>query len=512
MNLQTIIAFSLLLWWPHHTRGPDHAHVIAILAGQLVAVGLAAWRLSRRTVRRMAENRDRLGRALALYHRAAGGLRLILLSFFAYDVFAAGWPGVINSVAVFRAIPGAAPMAGLIPYVVGLLTIWWLLYPVERAARRSAGEPSTWSRRRFIAFNLRHHFLVLAVPLGLLLVAYQTTERYRAWFVRSTGTPWGPDVALGAAVAIIFVISPVIMRHVWTTSPLPDGPLRRRLLALCDRIGLRVRDILVWHSDRMMANAAVMGVIPRVRYILLSDALIEAMTDDEIEAVFGHEAGHVKHHHILYFIVFAVISLLLMQGVMELLFQMYQHGIGRDIINQRFVEVFGVVSVLPVWLLGFGAISRRFERQADVHGARCAAPHDTNQTCALPCGVHHHNPGGPAHSDMVCATGARTFISALRKVAYLNGIAIREWTWRHSSIAARMDALAACAADASAARAFARRIRRVKIALIATLATGLLAAGGYLWTSPRHRDQLERYIFQPLQQWIHGGGGTQVDR
>ena len=95
---------------------------------------------------------------------------------------------------------------------------------------------------------------------------------------------------LGLVAVAIFLASPVLLRRIWSTTPLPDGPLRTKLLKLCNRIGLRVAEILIWHTDGVMVNAAVVGLVPRMRYILLSDTLLEAMTEDEIEAVFGHEA------------------------------------------------------------------------------------------------------------------------------------------------------------------------------------------------------------------------------
>jgi len=49
-----------------------------------------------------------------------------------------------------------------------------------------------------------------------------------------------------------------------------------------------------------MGNAAVMGFIPRFRYVLLSDLLLETMTDEQVEAIFAHELGHVMHRHLFW--------------------------------------------------------------------------------------------------------------------------------------------------------------------------------------------------------------------
>ena len=45
-----------------------------------------------------------------------------------------------------------------------------------------------------------------------------------------------------------------------------------------------------------------MGILPGLRYILLTPALIETMSREELEAVIAHEIGHVKKYHLLLYI------------------------------------------------------------------------------------------------------------------------------------------------------------------------------------------------------------------
>ena len=56
--------------------------------------------------------------------------------------------------------------------------------------------------------------------------------------------------------------------------------------------------MLTWRTRHQIGNAAVMGFIPQVRYILLTDLLLETMSDEQIEAVFAHEMGHVLADHV----------------------------------------------------------------------------------------------------------------------------------------------------------------------------------------------------------------------
>ena len=76
-----------------------------------------------------------------------------------------------------------------------------------------------------------------------------------------------------------------------------DSPTRKRLENLCTANGLRYRNILVWRTGSMITNAAVLGFWGPLRYLLVTDALLDEMTSDELTAVFAHEVGHVVGRH-----------------------------------------------------------------------------------------------------------------------------------------------------------------------------------------------------------------------
>jgi len=79
-------------------------------------------------------------------------------------------------------------------------------------------------------------------------------------------------------------------------TPLPDGPLRTRLLALAGRVGVPVTGVFVVDQSRKSrtANAAVTG-LGRTRRILLFDTLLQDFTLEEVEAVLAHELAHQLH-------------------------------------------------------------------------------------------------------------------------------------------------------------------------------------------------------------------------
>src|SRR5665213_3260608 len=76
-------------------------------------------------------------------------------------------------------------------------------------------------------------------------------------------------------VGAVLIFAPEILRHILHTQPMADGPLRRRLEAICRRNNIRCKDVLLWRTEHCTGNAMVMGLIPQVRYILMSDLLLE---------------------------------------------------------------------------------------------------------------------------------------------------------------------------------------------------------------------------------------------
>ncbi len=555
MHLQTLIAFGVVFLKSDQKLGlplfgpQERVWTLSLLGAQALVVVLTSLWSSRAALRTLANNRERPHLAVQFHHRVTGALRIFVIAAFAFDMFATRWADICYS-------PGYPPwlriigdFCALLPYGLGVVAIWWLAYPVDSAFRegvseigvvgppeaeesrpisptaKAMGHPSptakamghTWSRREYLTFNIRHHILIVGVPITLILYVSNLTRGYGSEIRElAFGWPYAPDVLLGTVALGVFVTAPVLLRHIWTTEPLGAGPLRQRLEQLCDRIGLRRRDILVWKSGGMMVNAAVMGLAPRVRFVLLSDALLETMSELQVEAVFGHEAGHVRHHHIEFFLLFAFVAMLAVSGMMEWLARTSPQ------LDFATIQAVGGVATLLLWGVGFGWISRRFERQADLFGALCVTPEAAE--CTVPCSVHpepqalacpmspvppERGTGGECgagifpvkasrvHLDApyrgasrctlpwrqkdprVCATAAASFISALDRVAVLNGIPHEERSWRHSSIANRMRFLTSLANDPARAARFERVVRRIKTVLLVSAVVGAGLASYY---------------------------------
>jgi Zn-dependent protease with chaperone function len=103
-------------------------------------------------------------------------------------------------------------------------------------------------------------------------------------------------VFIAAEIVMIAVLPIWIVPLFYRLTPLADGGLRDRLLALARRAGVAAIGVFVADQSRKSrtANAAVVG-LGRTRRIILFDTLLTQFSPDEIESVLAHELGHHAH-------------------------------------------------------------------------------------------------------------------------------------------------------------------------------------------------------------------------
>ncbi len=479
MHLMTLAVFACLFWYaddPGRWRvvaDQDVVWTTSIVVGQPILVGILGWIVSTYIYRRHRKIIDAPQGCHTRHQRYMAGIRLLGTAIFMASVLCTNWPVWLSLGSVRPEWQIFGDLVVVLPFFMSMIALWTVAYPVERALMQEYGEDEiegrsqqgmAWRLSAYLDFQLRHYMFAVAIPMLMILFVANLTIGYEKALTEITGWSWTDEMLLGLSAGLVFIISPILLRYIWRTRSLEHGPLRDRLEAISRRIGFRCRDILVWKSDGMMINAAVMGLLPRVRYVILSDALLSTMDHEQVEAVFGHEVGHVKLLHMQFFLLFAFVGWLLVAGVME--------GVALWVVTTVIaqsdalmtVEGVGVVCTIIVWGIGFGWISRRFERQADISGAHSVTPDFAE--CQLPCSVHLPAGQDAVSNACVCMTGAKVFASALERVASLNGIPLEEWSWRHASIGKRIRFLLGIAGDPSQALRFNQTIHRIKLTLI----------------------------------------------
>lgn len=353
------------------------------------------------------------------FHFGMLAARIASVTWFGFALYSFGYGALVD--ALLRPLdPLGVRLPGIVlataPAVVSWFGLAWAAYPVDRAAREQnllseidAGltprAPPTLAQSLSANFRLQVLFL-LAPVLAVAALQDGFTLTCRAAGVVPDGRI--ETAAFIASALFVFIASPELLVTILRARPLSDSPLRQRLETLARRLDLRYRDILVWHTSYGIGNAAVMGLVPRFRYILLTDLLIETLDDRQIEAVFAHEAGHVKHRHLLWYVAFWAMFLLCLLGPSETALR----AIDRlGVMNPEVFKALIVAAMVVTYFALFGMISRLFERQADVFAARSL------QSLHVPIEA----PGRSLPmATAVGEIGAESFVSALSRVAEIS--------------------------------------------------------------------------------------------
>lgn len=154
-------------------------------------------------------------------------------------------------------------------------------------------------------------------------------------------------------------------------TPLEDGELKERLLALLNKHGYKVKAIEVMDASRRTTkvNAYFTG-FGKMKTIVLYDNLLTSMTEDEICAIFAHELGHGLHKDVLKSQLLNIVYMLLIGamafGVLSVPALYSEFGFGE--INYGFTYILlgiGLSVLQPLTGLAINAFSRSHEYRAD---------------------------------------------------------------------------------------------------------------------------------------------------
>jgi Zn-dependent protease with chaperone function len=238
-------------------------------------------------------------------------------------------------------------LLALVPYVVQQVLV------IDAAARLA--DPRRAALRSLRGLQLRMFasgllpivaFVVVAGLVGLDARLRANVEEVALWNAVFAG------VLIGSFVLFL----PSMLRNTWETVPLASGTERRLLAAVAARASFRCKDLLVWRTGNLMANAAIVGLTARSRVVLFSDSLLAMLSLRELASVFAHEIGHAVRHHVPIFVAWAM-------GFFMCADLLVAHVVPEG-------ELWGIATLAVVfgaWYLTFGYLSRRFELEADLY-------------------------------------------------------------------------------------------------------------------------------------------------
>lgn len=473
------------------------------MVGVSVLVSLAVSLRTARVLQNHPERRARAARVYAHWRQVAFYLNIGIT---AAAIFAFGWGHWVHT--TFRDLPSAAEVAAVMtgdptavvathtyrllpfaellvpaPYLLTMLLNWFGYWPAERALFRAAHKDRPfWSPFGFWLNNARQFLVTVFLPV-LLCVTHQTATR----LFPQTTHQWWYQLGVSLSAIGLATLLPLVIRPLLGLKRLPPGPVRDRLEAAARRLGVRFTDYLLWPTHGAVANAMVIGVIPWARYVIFTDRLLDGLEPDELDAVFGHEAGHARFGHLPYYMLFLTLS----GGAVSGLALVIGAALTLLGVNVEIPESVGsflplpVLAVMGVYLfVVFGWLSRVCERQADIFGSRTGS-------CGNPaCTGHDADTVLVPRGRGLCPTGVRSMVRALDRVMVLNGWdgvpgrgnlfqRAMSWvrSWQHGPMAARSNYLLGLIDRPERADRHDRKAFWVRLVMAVAL-LGMAVAGG----------------------------------
>lgn len=240
---------------------------------------------------------------------------------------------------------------------------------------------------------------IAIVGLALFLMALFAVVRRapKLWWAWATGV-------VVVFVTILSVIAPVFIAPLFNDyTPMEDGPLRDRILAMAETNDVPAHDVFVFDQskqhDRISAN--VSGLFGTMR-ISLNDNLLERSSPEEVEAVMGHELGHYVLNHAL--IGVAMISAIMAFGLFlaarlsPRILSRYGARWGvRGIDDPAVTPLFFIILTIYLALMTpvLNTMVRVFESQADAFGLDVARQPDGFAAIAMKLSEYRKIEPGP---------------------------------------------------------------------------------------------------------------------
>ena len=412
------------------------------------------------------------------YFAAEKKLLITALLFFSVILFLSDIKYYLTFLSFNQLFPFLTNVGGLLLFFSYLALIW-------SGARRSYASVfgKLHSPASFISDNFRFNLTIVLPWLALSLMYDLLALIPSSRLGRFLDSLWGDLFFLGLFLIIVLLFFPPLVRRLWNCTEMQEGALKDHLAAFCSRQNFDAT-LCVWplYEGRII-TAAVLGMMPGFRYIMLTPALMQNLDIHELEAVMAHEIGHVKYRHLLLYVLliggFSLVAGLLAEPILYLslsmnwIFTLLAKGI---VSAETIITLVGGLPLLILLLLYFrfvfGYFIRNFERQADLYVFK------------------------------VLGSG-RQLISAFEKIVVTSGQRADKPNWHHFGIGERIAQIEMCEKDPSWITKQDRKIRR-SLAVYIML---LVAAVFFIDRLPA--DQLVRnyegkYIENVLMPKLHG--------
>ena len=238
-----------------------------------------------------AKEYARIRRRLSYITMAIGVIGIIILLFTNLGIWLANQLQVLS----WQPVAGWFPIQILAYFLILMLAYEIITAPIAYYSGfvlphrygLSTMSMKSWLADLFKGLALSLVLEIVVIEFVYLLLAVQP----QTWWL------WVALAMLFFSVVMANLAPVLIFPIFYKFTPLPEGDLTKRLLALAQRANTRVRGVFTMQlsNKTTAANAALMG-LGNTRRIVIGDTMLDRYTADEIEVVLAHELGHHVHH------------------------------------------------------------------------------------------------------------------------------------------------------------------------------------------------------------------------
>ncbi|MEE2887556.1 MAG: M48 family metalloprotease [Planctomycetota bacterium] len=338
--------------------------------------------------------------------------------------------------------------SALLQFLVSLVPL--ILLEMSAAVGRKQAARVVGPRAGYETQPLRGRMIgFLTIPPLLFFAVLDLIRLSRELELLVYATGVGLMVAMGLLLIGMAAILPPLSRWVLPTSREVPADVEQT----AGLLGFPAKDVLQLHSDGRIVNAGLVGPIPGLRYLILTDGLLRALDPVSLRGVVAHEVGHARAGHPLLLVAVVVLPMLFLHPLLAL-------GFGEF---DEYLQLALLVLVILVGLRVVRQLAHRFELEADQLSAEALG-------------------------------GAGPCILALLKFGSMFGGSGNKSSFRHPSDETRIDHLLRCEGDPWFRELFERRglvLRRWIFAIL------LIGVGANIWAQAQlwPMDRLVVYFY-----------------
>ncbi len=366
-------------------------------------------------------------------------LSMLALLCYSLILFSCDLHYYINPLSLNGLFPSFVNIGGLAFFFLFLLLMWRHARPAYETifGRR-------YSNRTFLLFNTKAN-LPIVLPWILLSLSYDLLALLPLpglkTFLHSEPGEYASFILF---LVLILIFFPPLVRRLWGCTPFPEGELHDHLQNFFKKQRFSAK-IFIWPLfEGRIITAGVMGIIPGLRYVMITPALLEHLNLAELDSVMAHEIGHIKNKHmLLYLLIISGFSVLAGFALEPFTFYLLSRdsfysllgitGLSAENMLTAMMAIMLLIALVLYFRFLFGYFIRNFERQADLH--------------------------------VIKAIGnSQAIISAFEKIAILSGNIRDQPSWHHFGIGQRVDFLKKCERNPSW---ISRHNRKVWLSLLA---------------------------------------------